>query len=106
MAQHYTENVKAEAEAVASVANELVSLYQRVKQMLAHNTALNVAWTSATSPVLEVTASGNLQGLGYTGTQISNALGSMTQFVNLMENQTVTEGNHLSNFNLVARPLG
>lgn len=45
---------------------------------------------------------GNLSGLTYSRAEVSNAIGSVQQFVNLMTNAAVSQGNHLSNLNLLA----
>lgn len=107
MALAYTENVKAEAEAIAAVANELVSLYHRVNQILEHNSDLAADWTAGATPgYISEAASGNMTGLPYTRQQIGNAIGSFSQFKNYMTNAAVTQGDHLGNFDLVSRPLG
>lgn len=48
----------------------------------------------------------NLSSFHATGQQVSDAIGSLMQFDNLMQNAAVTQGNHLANLNQLASPLG
>lgn len=45
--------------------------------------------------VEETDGTGNLSGLPYSRTEVSNAIGSIQQFVNLMTNAVPTQGDHL-----------
>lgn len=106
MAMDYEENVKLEAEAIAAVCNEMVSLYHRANQLLEHNSDLGVDWANAVPPVIEESGSGNLLGLAFTKTAVANAVNALDQFRKYMTNQAVTTGDYLGSLDLVSRPLG
>lgn len=48
----------------------------------------------------------NLEGLGFDRTQVSNAIGSLTQFDRYVTNQSVTQGDHAGTLNALARAKG
>lgn len=52
--------------------------------------------------VEETNGTGNLSGLPFSRVEVSNAIGSVQQFFNLMTNVAPSQGNHLSNLNLLA----
>lgn len=49
---------------------------------------------------------GNLSGRVYAPANVSNAIGSMDQFRNLLTNGVASQGDHLGNFNLLASAPG
>lgn len=54
----------------------------------------------------ETNGTSNLSGRAYDRIQLSNAIGSLTQFRNYMLNQVVTQGDHMGNLNAIARAQG
>lgn len=102
--------VKREAEAVFAVCNEVVSVLTRVKQVLAHNSDVSVDWgngdIAAGGADIGVDANGNITDLLFSPAQVSNAIGSLDQLRKCLENEAVSQGDHLGNLNLLARPLG
>lgn len=55
---------------------------------------------------INLEANGNLSGRLYTPSEVSNVIGSLDQFRNLLLNQAVSQGDHLGNLNKLARPRG
>jgi hypothetical protein len=54
----------------------------------------------------ETNGTSNMSGLPFDRTQLSSAIGTLTQLDRMMTNQTVTQGDHLGNLNLLARAAG
>jgi hypothetical protein len=107
MALQYTPTVVNEAAALENICSQLSTLTATVEQFVKHNTHLAIDWGAGSTPAyINEEANGNLLGKGFTRQQVANAIGSLTQLRNLMNNQAVTEGDHLGNLNQLARPLG
>ncbi len=54
----------------------------------------------------ETNGTSNLSGRTYDRIQVSNAIGSFTQFDRMMTNQSVTQGDHIGNLSQLARAQG
>lgn len=54
----------------------------------------------------ETNGTSNLSGRTYDRVQVSNAIGSLTQFDRYITNQSVTQGDHAGNLNQLARAQG
>ena len=101
--------VKEEAEAMASLANELSSLLTRLDQVLEHNSDLAIDWAAGATPsYITEDGAGNLSGMTFTRQQVSNVIGSFDWVRKLLTNQVMTgsQGDHIGNINLLSRPLG
>lgn len=99
--------VAEEARAIANLANEAASFHARLNQLLEHNSDLAIDWAAGTTPAyITEDADGNLSGFTYTRQQVANVIGSLDQIRKLLTNQVVTQGDHLGNFHLLARPQG
>ena len=95
------------ADAVADVCNQLATLLATVDQLLEFNSDQNIGWTDDPLPgYITEDGDGNITGKQFARGDVSNALGSLTQFRNLMTNQAVSQGDHLGNVNKLAKPLG
>ena len=93
------------AKAVAGIAEAVVNLLSQVKSILKHNSNLSIDWANATKPTyITEDAAGNLDGLSYSRQQIANVIGSLAQVDNLLNNGTVSQGDHVGNLNQVTRP--
>jgi hypothetical protein len=90
-----------EAEAVQFAAERLLTVYDSIVGLLAHNSALSIDWANATKPsFFEEDTDGNLTGLQVTRQQVANAIGTLAAI------QTLMGQGHLGNLNLLARPAG
>ena len=100
---------KEEAEAIASLANEMSSMLARIHQVLEHNSDLAIDWAAGSTPTyISEDAAGNITGTNYSRQQVANVVGSLDWVRKLMTNQTMTgsQGDHAGNMSLLARPLG
>lgn len=101
--------VKEEAEAIASLSNEVTSLLTRLNQVLTHNSNLAIDWTNASTPAyITEDGAGNLSGYNYTRQQVGTAISSLDWVRKLLTNQVMTgsQGDHLGILNILSRPLG
>jgi hypothetical protein len=90
-----------EAEAIQTVAERFLTVYDTLVGILGHNSALSIDWGNETKPaVLIEDADGNLEGLQFSRQQVSNAVGTLAAI------QTLMGQGHLGNLNLLARPVG
>lgn len=95
-----------EADALRQICEEMVKLYSRINWILEHNSDLSIDWGAAEKPAYFTEAEdGNLDTRPFTRQAIANAVGSLSQVRNLLTNQAVSQGDHLGNLNVVARPL-
>ena len=100
------EKVLREAEAIESMANEVVAMHSRIKQLIAHNSDLAIDWNAVELPAyITEDAAGNILGMLYSRAAVSNTIFSLLQLSNVLENETVVEGDHLGNFNALAKPV-
>ena len=98
------QRAKEVAEHCEALCNEAKALHYRILEFLASNSNLSVDWSAVTKPAyLNEDASGNLDGLKYTRTQIANAINSLDQLRATMANNAVTQGDHLGNINQIAK---
>jgi hypothetical protein len=101
-----TATATAEAQALAAGAEQLLAAYNKVKELIAHNSDLAHDWDAGSVPsyITEDGVGGNMNGLNYTRFDISNIVSTLDEFRKLMENQTPNTGDHLGNLNNVSRP--
>jgi hypothetical protein len=93
--------VVAEAEAIALMAERILTVCALMDDLLAHNSGLALDWGNATKPEAIIEdADGNIEGLEITRQQVANAIGSFAAIQGLLD------GGHRGNLNLVARPTG
>jgi hypothetical protein len=96
----------AEADAVAVICEEATALLTRINWLLEHNSDLSIAWEAAQKPAcIEEDAAGNMVDRRFSRQNVANAVGSLDQIRKLLTNQSVNQGDHLGNLNLMARPL-
>lgn len=99
--------VLAEANALEEIANDLATVYSKAVQFLEHNSDVIIDWSAGGTPAyISEEANGNILGKDYTRQQVANLIGTLSQLKNLMSNAAVTQGDHLGNLNLIAKPLG
>ena len=93
--------VQREAAAVQAVCAEAAALLARVERLLTHNSNLAIDWGAAQTPAyIPEEADGNLSGgFAFTRQAVSNAIGSLASFRDLMAS------GHLGNVNQLAPPL-
>jgi len=96
----------AEADAVAVVCEEVTSLLARINWLLEHNSDLSIDWAAAQKPsYIEEDAAGNLVDRRFSRQNVANAIGSLAQIRSLLTGGAASQGDHLGNLNLMARPL-
>jgi hypothetical protein len=96
----------AEADAVALICEEVAAMLTRINLMLEHNSDLSIDWAAATKPAyIEEDAAGNMVDRRFSRQNVANAIGSLDQIRKLLTNQATSQGDHLGNLNVMARPL-
>lgn len=95
------------AKEVAAHAKAVATLVKRAhvlaKNLLATNSDLAIDWGAQEKPdYIDENEDGTMQDFLFSRQQVSNLIGSLDQFVKLLDNQTVTQGDHLGNINQVA----
>lgn len=95
-----------EAQAIASAAEQMLAAYNKVKEVLKHNSDLSHDWTNVTCPsyIIEDEVGGNMTSLNYTRIDIGNTVYTLDEFRKLMENLAAATDNHIGNLNSVSRP--
>lgn len=87
----------------SEIAKQMQLLLLRVQNFIHINQTTNVDWGATPAPsVLVEDANGNLEGFQFSRQDVANGVFSMLQYVNLMTNQTVTQGDHLGNLDKLA----
>ena len=103
MALTHSRAIKA-AKFAEDLADELKRVYWRTQEFLSHNNALSIAWAADPKPVyLNEDSNTNLDGVDFTRAQLSNMIGTLDQFRRLMENKSITQGDHLGNIEQLAK---
>ncbi len=99
--------VQAEAQAVQLVCEQVISLFNgQISAILEHNSSQGIDWAASPLPsYITEDSSGNLSGLTYSRQAVANAIGSLNQIQNLLTGNSASQGNHLGNLELIARPL-
>jgi len=88
---------------VSAVAEKLVDLLAEVNDILEYNSDQAIDWAAGSTPAyIPEDADGNIDGLQFSRQAVANAIGSMAEFRDFMQNAAVTQGDHLGNFNLVS----
>lgn len=101
-----TEISKQEAIAIEGVCTDLAVVLAKIDVILEHASDLNIVWTDDPLPAyIDEDADGNINGVRFSRTDVSNAIGSLMQFRNCATNQAVSQGDHLGNINKLARPM-
>lgn len=98
-----------EALAVRRAAEKLLEAYATIADVLQHNSNMAIDWAAGEEPAYlpaDTDGSGNLTGCDFSRQQIANAIGSLDQLRRLLENQSISQGDHRGNLNLIARPNG
>jgi hypothetical protein len=101
------EMAEKEANAVRQICEETVTLFHRINQLLEDNSDKSIDWNGNPIPSYFLEQeNGNLYSLPFSRAQVSNAIFSLDQIRRVLTNQTTTQGDHLGNLNIVARPFG
>jgi hypothetical protein len=96
MALTHTRDLEVATEAKA-VAKVLKAADKRVRAFIATNSHLSIDWGGAQKPAhLNEDAVGNIDGVAFTRTQLSNAIGTFAAFITLMD------AGHLGNLSHLA----
>ena len=97
---------RTEAQAIASVCNELAGLLAKVDVIIEHNSDLAIDWAAVSLPnYIAEDAQGNINGLLFDRASVANAIASLDQFRKLMTNQAASQGDHIGNINKLANPM-
>jgi hypothetical protein len=89
----------------AALAERVVDLYKDIYDFLEFNSDQAIDWNGNPVPAyIPVDADGNIDGRQFPPTAMGNVVGTFAQIRNLLTNQTVTEGDHLGNLNVVSVP--
>ena len=100
------ELVDREADSITAVCEEVSAMLLRVKWILAHNSDQAIDWAAEEKPAyIEEDEAGNIQGRTYSRQAVGNAIFSLEQVRKCLENEAVTQGDHLGNLHQLARPL-
>jgi len=95
-----------EADAIAKVAEEAAHLLTRIQCILDHNSDQAIDWAAGVKPdYIEEDVNGNLVDRTFTRQNVANAIFSLDQIRKTFANEAVTQGDHLGNLNLLAKPL-
>jgi hypothetical protein len=97
------------ARELRDTADEARALLSRIDQILDVNSAAAINWTADPKPAfLTEDADGNLDGLVFSRTDLSNAIFSLDQIRKVLRNQAVSQGDHLGNLLKLTtvRPVG
>ena len=101
-----TDVAKLEANAIATVCSELASVFAKIDTILEHNSDMAIDWAAGELPAyISEDVDGNITGMGFDRSSVSNAIGSLDNVRNLMTNQAATTGDHLGNINKLSRPM-
>lgn len=95
------------AKEVAAHAKAVATLVKRAHRdatvLLATNSDLAIDWGAQEKPdYIDENEDGTMQDFLFSRQQVANLIGSLDQFVKLLDNQSVTQGDHLGNINQVA----
>lgn len=103
-----TEISKHEAIAIEQVCTELAAMLAKIDMILEHNSDLAIDWAAGVTPsYIAEDVDGNIDGVRFSRSDVSNAVGSLDWVRKLMTNQDLTgaQGDHLGNVNKLARPM-
>jgi hypothetical protein len=100
------DRVRVTAAAIESVATELAAVLAKIDVILAHNSDLSIDWNADPKPAyIDEDGNGNITGLYFSRTDISNVIFSIEQVQKAMTDQDIVKGDHLGNVNKVARAM-
>lgn len=103
MALNYTANVKPVAEHAKDICDRLKQLHYDIKELLDTNSDKAIDWAAGSLPAyINEDASGNLDGLGFSRTAMANVIGSLDNVRKVLDNEAVSQGDHLGNINQLA----
>lgn len=98
-----TARTVAVANTCSQLAEQLVDLYAKINDFLEYNSDQAIDWAAGSTPAyIPEDGDGNIDGLTFSRQAVANAIGTLAQFRNLLTNQTVSEGDHLGNLNIVS----
>lgn len=100
------DRVKLEVDAFLEMCDRTNHFFTDVQRLLQHNSDQAIDWNATGRPAyIDEDGFGNLAGYQFTRQNIGNAIGSLQQFLNLMTNKTVFEGDHLGNINQISTAI-
>ncbi|UCD57167.1 MAG: hypothetical protein JSV16_15360 [Candidatus Hydrogenedentota bacterium] len=86
-----------------AVCDEAKELHYRLKEFLDTNSDLAIDWSGDPKPsYINEDASGNLDGRLFTRDHVANAVNSLDNLRKTLDNESVTQGDHLGNVNQLA----
>lgn len=97
------------ADAGRRIAERFLDLLADMDDFLEFNSDQAIDWAGDPTPAyigLDNDNSGNIDGRTYSPAQVANLIGSMAAVRTLLTGGTPATGDHLANFNGVARPVG
>lgn len=90
-------------DACRQLAERTQELLADVEKFLDQNSHLSIDWGAGQTPAyINEEVNGNLSGRTYSRQQVANAIFSLLQVVNVLNNQSVNQGDHLGNLNQLA----
>ena len=94
------------AKAAEQVCSEATALLTKIKYFLALNSDIAIDWGAGSTPsYITEDVNGNISGVLFSRAQVSNAVFSLDQLRAVLENEQVTQGDHLGNINQLSSPM-
>ena len=95
-----------EAQAVAKAAELAIATLGVLESLLTHNSNLSIDWAAAVTPdSISEDEAGNITGTLFSRQEVANAIGSLDQIQRLLNNESVSQGDHLGNLSKLSRPM-
>lgn len=86
-----------------SLAVRLKALHYDLKEFLDTNSDLAIDWSAGSLPAyINEDVDGNLDGHAFTRSQVANVINSFDQVRKTLDNEAVSQGDHLGNVNQLA----
>jgi hypothetical protein len=92
------------AQEARDISTDIVTLHTRAKAFLSYNSSQSIDWGNLPNGEDGIDADGNVEGEDFSKGEVSNAIGSIQEFVDLCDNGTLTQANHLGNLHKLASP--
>lgn len=90
-------------EHVKSACDDAKALHYKLKELLDTNSDLSIDWGGDPKPdYINEDVDGNVDGFKFTRAEISNVINSLDQLRKTLDNEAVSQGDHLGNINKIA----
>lgn len=100
------------ADAIKAVSDEAVRLRAKIETVLAFNSDQAIDWNGdmeepqgSKPDYIDEDADGNIDGRRYSRSDVANAVYSLLQIQNVLDNVDPAQGDHLGNLNKLAQAL-